>query len=222
MLTLVIGNKNYSSWSLRPWLLLRHFGVVFKEHGLLLDTPAFHEEIGRWSPNRSVPGLHDDDLVVWDSLAICEYLNERFLDGRGWPADPRARAQARSAAAEMHSGFTALRKQLPMNCRRRPDDYRWNADADRDIARVQALWRELRQAYGVGGPFLCGDFGIVDAMFAPVLVRFAGYGVTLDTSARAYSDAVRALPAFVEWHTAALAETVRLPDTDDVKADDNR
>lgn len=222
MLTLVIGNKNYSSWSLRPWLLLRHFGVAFKEHGLLLDTPAFHEEIGRWSPNRSVPALHDDELVVWDSLAICEYLNERFLDGRGWPADPRARAQARSAAAEMHSGFAALRKQLPMNCRRQPDGYRWNADAERDIARVQALWRELRQAYGAGGPFLCGDFGIVDAMFAPVLVRFAGYGVTLHASARAYNDAVRALPAFVEWHTAALAETVRLPDTDDVKADDSR
>lgn len=225
MLTLVIGNKNYSSWSLRPWLLMRHFGIAFAEHGLLLDTPSFQQEIGRWSPNRSVPALHDGDprsspgqvLVVWDSLAICEYVNERFLDGRGWPADPRARAQARSAAAEMHSGFLALRKQLPMNCRRQPDGYRWNADADRDIARVQALWRELRQNYGAGGPFLCGDFGIVDAMFAPVLVRFAGYGVPLDATAQAYDDAIRALPAFAEWHAAALAETVRLPETDDLK-----
>lgn len=217
MLTLVIGNKNYSSWSLRPWLLLRHFGVAFQEHGLLLDTPSFAEEIGRWSPNRSVPALHDDDLVVWDSLAICEYVNEHFLGGRGWPADPHARAQARSAAAEMHSGFTALRKQMPMNCRRQPDDYRWNADANRDIERVQALWRDLRQAHGSGGPFLCGEFGIVDAMFAPVLVRFAGYGVGLDATAQAYDDAIRALPAFAEWHAAALAETVRLPETDDVK-----
>ena len=217
MLTLVIGNKNYSSWSLRPWLLMRHYGIAFAEQGLLLDTPSFKEEIGRWSPNRAVPALHDDELVVWDSLAICEYVNERFLGGRGWPADPRARAQARSAAAEMHSSFVALRKQLPMNCRRQPDGYRWNADADRDIARVQAIWRGLRQAYGAGGPFLCGDFGIVDAMFAPVLVRFAGYGVTVDATAQAYGDAIRALPAFVEWHTAALAETVRLPETDDLK-----
>ena len=104
-----------------------------------------------------------------------------------------------------------------MNCRRQPDDYRWNADADRDIVRVQALWRDLRDAYGSGGPFLCGGFGIVDAMFAPVLVRFAGYGVPLDATAQAYDEAIRALPAFAEWHAAALAETVRLPDTDDVK-----
>lgn len=219
MLTLVIGNKNYSSWSLRPWLLMRHFGLAFQERALLLDTPSFKDEIGRWSPNRSVPALHDDDLIVWDSLAICEYVNERFIDGRGWPTDPRARAQARSAAAEMHSSFGALRKQLPMNSRRQPDGYRWNADADRDIARVQALWRDLRQAYGAGGPFLCGGFGIVDAMFAPVVVRFAGYGVAVDATAQAYCDAMRALPAFVEWHTAALAETVRLPETDDLKAD---
>lgn len=219
MLTLVIGNKNYSSWSLRPWLLMRHFGLAFQERALLLDTPSFKEEIGRWSPNRSVPALHDDDLIVWDSLAICEYVNERFIDGRGWPTDPRARAQARSAAAEMHSSFGALRKQLPMNSRRQPDGYRWNADADRDIVRVQALWRDLRQAYGAGGPFLCGGFGIVDAMFSPVVVRFAGYGVAVDATAQAYCDAMRALPAFVEWHTAALAETVRLPDTDDLKAD---
>jgi glutathione S-transferase len=220
MLTLVIGNKNYSSWSLRPWLLMRHFGVVFREHRLLLDTPSFQVEIGRWSPSRTVPALHDDGLVVWDSLAICEYVNERYLDGRGWPADPRARARARSAAAEMHSGFAALRRQLPMNCRRQPDGRRWDVDADRDIARVQALWRDLRQAHGAGGPFLCGAFGIVDAIFAPVVVRFAGYGVTVDAAAQAYGDAVRALPAFVAWRTAALAEGERLPDTDDLQPGD--
>lgn len=218
MLTLVIGNKNYSSWSLRPWLLLRHFGVPFQEHGLLLDTPEFHEEIGRWSPGRTVPALHDEGgVVAWDSLAICEYVNDRFLDGRGWPADPRVRAHARSAAGEMHAGFVAMRKQLPMNLRRQPDGYRWNADADRDIARVQALWRELREAHGAGGPFLCGQFGIVDAMFAPVTVRFAGYGVETDAAARAYCEAIRSMPAFVEWSDAALAETVRLPETDGIR-----
>lgn len=218
MLTLVIGNKNYSSWSLRPWLLMRHFGVPFREHGLLLDTPEFEQEIGRWSPGRTVPALHDEDgVIAWDSLAICEYVNDRHLDGRGWPRDPRVRAHARSAAGEMHSGFAALRKQLPMNLRRRPDDYRWSADADRNIARIQALWRELRTAHGAGGPFLCGGFGIVDAMFAPVVVRFDGYGVALDDDARAYCDAIRSLPAFVEWRDAALAETVRLPATDDIR-----
>ena len=218
MLTLVIGNKNYSSWSLRPWLLLRHFDVPFREHGLLLDTPEFHEEIGRWSPGRTVPALHDEaGLVAWDSLAICEYVNDRFLDGRGWPADLRARAHARSAGGEMHAGFGALRKQLPMNLSRQPDDYRWNAAADRDIARVQALWREMRETHGAGGPFLCGEFGIVDAMFAPVTVRFAGYGVETDAAARAYCDAIQGLPAFAQWRDAALAETVRLPETDDIR-----
>ncbi|TWI02696.1 glutathione S-transferase [Luteimonas cucumeris] len=217
MRTLVIGNKNYSSWSLRPWLLLRHFEVVFEERRLLLDTPAFHDQIGRLSPNRRVPVLHDDGLVVWDSLAICEYANERYLDGRGWPADPRARAQARSAAAEMHSGFAALRQQLPMNCRRQPDAYRWDADADRDIARIQDLWRDLRASHGAGGPFLCGAFGIVDAMFAPVVMRFIGYGVELDDQAHAYADAIRALPAFAEWLAAAHAESEHLPATDNLK-----
>lgn len=213
-LLLVIGNKNYSSWSLRPWLLLAHFDVAFDERRLALDTDAFHAEIPRWSPSRTVPALHHDGLVVWDSLAICEYASETFLDGRGWPADPRARAQARSAAAEMHSSFAALRAQLPMNCRRTPNAYRWDAEAQRDIDRVQALWRDQRAAHGNGGDFLCGGFGIVDAMFAPVAVRFRGYGVDMDDDARAYVDAVHALPAFARWQAEALAETERVPSTD--------
>lgn len=208
MLTLVIGNKNLSSWSLRPWLLLRHFDVAFDEHMLLLDTPAFDAEIAAWSPNRRVPSLHHDELLVWDSLAICEYINERFLDGRGWPLEANARAQARSAAAEMHSGFGALRKQLPMNCARHPDGMHWDDEAARDIARIQALWRTLKSAHGKKGPFLCGDFGIVDAMFAPVAVRFAGYGVGLDDTARVFVDAIYALPAFRQWHAAGLAEAM--------------
>ena len=207
---LVIGNKNYSSWSLRPWLLLRQFGIAFEERRLAMDTPAFREQIGPLSPSRRVPALHDDGLVVWDSLAICEYANERWLDGRGWPASLPVRAVARAAAAEMHSGFPALRAQLPMNCRRRPDAYRGDAAAQADIARMQALWGRLREEHGAGGDFLCGTFGIVDAMFAPVAVRFVGYGVAMDATAGRYVDALSALPAMREWQAAAEAESERI------------
>lgn len=211
---LVIGNKNYSSWSLRPWLLMRHFGVGFEEMRLKLDTPEFFAEIGRWSPTRTVPVLHDDGLVIPDSLAICEYVNERWLDGRGWPADLRTRAIARAAAAEMHAGFRALRTQLPMNSRRTPDGYRWDAQAQADIDRVQALWKQLRSEHGAGGDFLLGGFGIADAMFAPVVIRFLGYGVPLDETARRYCEAVDALPAMREWRTAGAAEPERIEATD--------
>ena len=216
--TLVIGNKNYSSWSLRPWLLLRHFGVAFDEIRLLLDTPGFADAVRRHSPTGKVPALHDGDVQVWDSLAICEYANERWLDGRGWPADLAARALARAAAAEMHSGFVALRTQLPMNSRRVPDAYRWDAAAQRDIDRVQALWRQLRDAHGQGGAFLCGDFGIVDAMYAPVAIRFDGYGVPVDVDARRFMDALFALPAMREWREAAAAETESVAATDALRA----
>lgn len=216
---LVIGNKNYSSWSLRPWLLLRQFGVAFEEQRLALDTPAFHDQIGRWSPSRRVPALHDEGLVVWDSLAICEYANERWLDGRGWPASLQRRALARAAAAEMHSGFAALRAQLPMNCRRRPDGYRWDAAAAADIARIQALWALLRSDCdgdepGDGGEFLFGAFGIVDAMFAPVAIRFIGYGVAMDETASRYVAALSGLPAMREWQAAAEAEPERIVATE--------
>jgi glutathione S-transferase len=211
---LVIGNKNYSSWSLRPWLLLRHFGVPFEEHRLVLDTDAFQAEIGRWSPTRRVPALHDDGLVVWDSLAICEYANDRWLHGRGWPDHLPTRAVARAASAEMHAGFAALRAQLPMNVRRTPDAYRWDDTAQRDIDRVQQLWRQLREAYGAQGAFLCGSFGIVDAMFAPVAFRFAGYGVPMDHVATAYVETLFALRAMREWRAAAEAEVEANPDTD--------
>lgn len=211
---LVIGNKNYSSWSLRPWLLLRQFGVAFEERRIPLDTPEFNDEIGRWSPTRRVPVLHDEGLVVWDSLAICEYANERWLDGRGWPASLQMRALARAAAAEMHAGFGALREQLPMNCHRRPDRYRWDAAAGADIARVQALWAQLRSSCNDGGDFLCGEFGIVDAMFAPVAMRFVGYGVAMDDVASRYVEALGALPAMREWRAAAESESERIAATE--------
>jgi glutathione S-transferase len=218
MLTLVIGNKNYSSWSLRPWLLLAQFGVPFEEVRLLLDTPEFQEVVARWAPNRRVPALHDDGLVIWDSLAICEYVNERYLDGRGWPADVAARAHARSAAAEMHSGFMALRKQLPMNMRRTPDAYRWDAAADADIARIQAMWRALRTQHGAGGSFLCGRFSIVDAMFAPVVSRFLSYGVPMDDEARAFADAIQSLEGWKAWRAAGDVEVEYLEDTEKFRA----
>ncbi len=207
--TLVIGNKNYSSWSLRPWLLLRHFGVPFTEVLLPLDTPEFHERVGALSPSRRVPALHDGDLVVWDSLAICEYANDRWLAGRGWPAALEQRALARSAAAEMHSGFAALRGQLPMNLRRQPREPHWDGAAESDIRRVQELWGRLRSG-AQDGDFLFGGFGIVDAMFAPVCVRFRGYGVRLDPVCSAYVEAIHALPAMREWAAAGLAETARV------------
>ncbi|MCH6484667.1 glutathione S-transferase family protein [Pseudoxanthomonas sp. LH2527] len=211
---LVIGNKNYSSWSLRPWLLLRHFGVAFDEVRLLLDTPGFADGVRHHSPTGKVPALHDGGVHVWDSLAICEYANERWLDGRGWPQDRESRALARAAAAEMHSGFVALRTQLPMNSRRTPDAYRWDAAAQRDIDRVQDLWRQLREAHGGDGDFLCGGFGIVDAMYAPVAIRFEGYGVEVDATAGAYMQALFALPAMREWRAAAAAETESVAATD--------
>jgi glutathione S-transferase len=214
MPTLVIGNKNLSSWSLRPWLLLRHFGIPFEEVGVLLDTPGFKAQIAPWTPNGRVPALKDGDLAVWDSLAICEYINERYLDGRGWPADIAVRAHARAAVAEMHSGFAALRTQCPMNMRRTPDHYRWDAAADRDIARIQELWRDLRAWHGQGGDFLCGQFGIVDAMFAPVVSRFLSYGVPMDDNAQAFADAIQALPAWREWRAGAEAEIEALEDPD--------
>jgi glutathione S-transferase len=209
MPTLVIGDKRLSSWSLRAWLLLRHFDVAFEEVVLPLDTPEYFRRIGQYSPTGRVPALHIGDELVWDSLAICEVANERWLGGRGWPTDPRARAAARSAACEMHSGFGALRAQLPMDCARQPREPHWDEAAARDIARVQELWRGLRQAHGDGEGFLCGAFGIVDAMFAPVCVRFRGYGVALDRNAGRYLETIFALPAMRQWLAEAALEPAR-------------
>ena len=176
---------------------------------LPLDTPEYFQRIGEYSPTGRVPALHVGDELVWDSLAICEVANERWLGGRGWPADPRARAAARSAACEMHSGFGALRAQLPMDCARQPREPHWDEAAARDIARIQQLWRDLRQAHGDGEGFLCGAFGIVDAMFAPVCVRFRGYGVALDRNAGRYMDTIFALPAMRQWLAEAALEPAR-------------
>ena len=203
---LVVGSKNYSSWSLRPWLLLSVFGVAFDEILLPLDTPEFYQRIRDYSPTGRVPVLHDGDVRVWDSLAIAEYANERWLGGRGWPADAAARALARSISAEMHSGFAALRTELPMNCRKRVANHPMSPEARADIARIKAIWRETRERFGKGGPFLFGAFGIADAMYAPVVLRFESYGVVLDPVERTYADAILALPALRDWLAATVNE----------------
>jgi glutathione S-transferase len=210
--TLVIGNKNYSSWSLRPWLVLRHFGVPFEEVRLPLDTAEFERGVAHWSPSGRVPVLHQGDLVVWDSLAIAEYVNETFLDGRAWPSDRPQRAVARAVSAEMHSGFQMLRNQLPLNCRKRAK-IAPSAEAQRDIDRIAELWRECR-AHASGGEFLFGAFSIADAMYAPVVLRFRTYGIALGDVERRYADAILALPAVREWLAAAEAEGLPLPKYD--------
>ena len=208
-LELVIGNKNYSSWSLRPWLLMTYFKLPFHEIKLPLDTPEFYQRIADYSPTARVPVLLDGDEKIWDSLAICEVINERYLDGKAWPKDLKARAAARSAVAEMHSGFAALRNQLPMNCHRKSNAHRWKEDASRDILRIQAIWDDLRTHFGAGGKFLCEEFGIVDAMFAPVCVRFKAYDVAVDENACQYINTIYALPAMQAWLAEAKLEPTK-------------
>jgi glutathione S-transferase len=208
---LIIGNKTYSSWSLRPWLLLRHVGVAFDERVMALDTPGFHDAIGAISPSRRVPALHHDGLVIWDSLAICEYANEVFLDGRAWPQARAVRAMARSVVAEMHSGFAALRTECPMNVRRRLSAPLALSDAAaRDVARVIELWRECRSHYGQGGPFLFGGFSIADAFYAPVATRLRTYAQPLGAVEAAYVETIHQLPAMQQWIADAQREPERL------------
>jgi glutathione S-transferase len=205
-LTLIIGNKAYSSWSLRPWLLLQHGGVAFDEVRIPLYRDDSAAALARWSPSGKVPVLIDDGLTIADSIAIVEYLAERFPDRCGWPAAVAARATARSASAEMHAGFGALRNEMPFNCRARRRVSLSQA-ATQDVARVQALWADCRRRFGTGGPWLFGGFSPADAMFAPVALRFVTYGVPLETTARAYVDTVAAHPAVREWIAAGRNES---------------
>jgi glutathione S-transferase len=206
-LKLVIGNKAYSSWSLRPWLAMRVAGLRFEEELVRLSEPASREALLSHSPAGRVPVLKHGGRTIWDSLAILEYLAELAPDAGLWPADVEARALARSVSAEMHSGFQALRSAMPMNLRKHlPGRGRDRPGVADDIARITALWRDCRQRYGDGGPFLFGAFCNADAMYAPVATRFRTYAVELDPVSRAYADAVLALPAFLEWQEAAKAE----------------
>ena len=204
--TLLIGNKNYSSWSLRPWLLLHAFGVPFTEQRYLFDTPKFAAEIQsrKRSPNGKVPVLIDGEIVVWDSLAMSEYLAERHVDM--WPSDAVARSHARCACAEMHSGFQAVRNWMPMNVRRSYPIAVPREDVQKDIDRLQGLWTEARDKFGGEGPFLYGKFSVADAYFAPVVFRFNTYGVTQNLVVSEYVEAMLAHPSMQQWLADSAAE----------------
>jgi glutathione S-transferase len=204
--TLVVGNKNYSSWSLRGFLAARAAGVRFDEVLVRLSEPGSKDELLKHSPAGKVPILEHGDRVIWDSLAIIEYLAEARPEAGLWPADPGARAHARSIAAEMHAGFRALRAGMPMNLRKSLPGRGRSRDVADDIERICALWADCRARYGAAGPFLFGDFGAADVMYTPVATRFRTYAVELDDVCQGYVDAVLARPDYLEWHAAALEE----------------
>jgi glutathione S-transferase len=206
-LKLVIGNKNYSSWSMRPWLALRASQIPFEEIFVPLYTGAADKQrILDVSRAGKVPILIDGEVTIWDSLAIIEYIAERFPEKRLWPEHPARRAHARSVSAEMHSGFAALRNECGMNLHRPVRAIELSDDARANIARVQEIWTDCRERYGQSGPFLFGAFGAADAMFAPVVHRFRTYAVAVTKETQAYMDTMMALPAFAEWTRAGLAE----------------
>jgi glutathione S-transferase len=206
-LTLILGNKNYSSWSLRPWIAMKVAGLSFDEIVIPLYEPGSREQILTYSPAGKVPVLLDGNHAVWDSLAILEYLADKFPKAGLWPADMRARSHARSIASEMHGGFQALRQNctmnmwLPVKKRPQPDEVM------ADVRRIDELWTDCRTRFGKAGPFLFGAFGAADAMYAPVVARFHNYGIDVGAASRAYMAAVTALPAWGQWRAAALQET---------------
>jgi glutathione S-transferase len=202
--TLVMGNKNYSSWSLRPWILLRHLGLAFDELLIALDQPDTRARIAQHSPSGRVPVLRHGAVTVWESIAIGEYLCE--LTGNGWPRERGARAHARVLSAEMHAGFGALREQWPMNARatgrRTPMTERLQAD----VARIDASWSDCRRRFGAAGPWLFGDYSLADAMYAPVVLRFRSYGAVLSPPSQLYLDAVLQDPPLQQWLADAALE----------------
>jgi len=204
-LVLYHGNKNYSSWSMRAWLPLRQAGVDFDEVFFHLGDPNVRDAIGEHSPSRKVPAMRDRDLLLWDSLAITEYLAERFPDAGIWPPAESARAQARCVAAEMHSGFPELRAHMPFNVRRSSPGLERGEGVDTDIERILSIWRECREA-SPDGDFLFGSWTAADMSYAPVVCRFRTYGVQLDETSGAYADAVLAHTHVQEWCRAAEAE----------------
>ena len=205
-LTLVTGSRNHSPWSLRPWLLLRQFGIPFDEIRLPIGAPERFPGIDRWSPDSGIPVLKHGSLTVRDSLAIAEYLNETLAPGRIWPAGLESRALARSVAAEIHSNYHTLRRELPMDVtgRHAPE---LSADCRADIAQIQSVIRDCRLRHGHGGPWLFGVFSAADAMLAPVASRFATYDVPMDDTVAAWQATVLDCEAMRAWRTAALAET---------------
>jgi len=208
--TLIIANRNYSSWSLRAWLALEATGADFEEVLIPLGRPETADEILRWSPSGRVPALRDGGLVIWDSLAICEYLAERFPDAGLWPADLQARASARSVVAEMHSSFMAVRSNMPMNLRASRPGAGRGPGVDEDIQRIVEIWEACRRDFGNDGDLLFGGFTIADAFYAPIVSRFRTYGVDPGGLAGEYMDTVWALPSMCDWAEKARAEAMRV------------
>jgi glutathione S-transferase len=206
-LHLIIGNKNYSSWSFRPWLAMKVAGIQFDETVISLNAADFKTRLTALGGSGRVPVLSDTAVRVWESLAILEYLAEKFPSARLWPEQPAARAHARAIASEMHAGFVSLRRHLPMNVARPVKVRALDAGAAKDVARIDAIWSECRGKYGAGGPFLFGPFSAADAMFAPVVWRFHTYAAEANPTALSYMRAVMALPAWHEWREAARRET---------------
>ena len=206
---LVIGNKNYSSWSLRPWLLLVHFGLDFEEVLESLRAEGLKERLAQHSPTSRVPVLKDGNLTIWDSLAICEYVSEMHLAGKGWPQDVALRAEARAVCAEMHAGFLGLRSELPMNCRA-TRKVNASAAAKQDIARIDEIWSSCMARHSNG--WLYGEFSIADCFYAPVVMRFKTYGVALSELAEQYQSFALKQNALKRWVEAALTETEILPE----------
>jgi glutathione S-transferase len=209
---LVIGNKNYSSWSLRAWLTLKYFGIPLAEIPIPLYQPGSKEAILKYSPSGKVPTLIHDGVVVWESIAICEYLAELFPEKKLWPGESGERAYARSISAEMHAGFQSLRNNMPMNCRASYPGRGRAPGVDEDIKRIVSTWRECRERFGNNGDFLFGHFTIADAMYAPVVTRFKTYGVELWGLEKKYCDTILALPTMQEWYEAARNEPHVIPE----------
>jgi glutathione S-transferase len=209
-LTLVLANKAYSSWSLRPFMVLRHFAIPFDEIVIGLGQERTRADILKHSPSARCPALIDGDLVVWESLAIIEYVAEKYPERAIWPRDRAARAVARSLAAEMHSGFQGLRTHLPMNMRRAVQHRELTPEAAADVARLEEAWADARARFGAGGDFLFGGFSAADAMFAPVVNRLYVYDVPVSATAHAYMRAIMALPVYRDWQRDAEAETLHI------------
>ncbi len=212
-LHLIIGNKNYSSWSLRPWILMKRLGIEFHETLVPLDQAKFKDDIARYGPSGRVPVLLDGELAIWDSLAICEYVAE--ISGRGWPSERPARAVARSVCAEMHSGFTNLRTQWPMNARARNRRTAVTPGLQADIERIDEIWNDCRRRFGRnGGPWLFGEYTIADAMYAPVVLRFNTYGAQLSETARGYVATALEDAALQEWLLTSKSEAWSLANSE--------
>lgn len=209
-LTLVFGTCNYSSWSLRPWLLLRHLGLEFTARQYHFGTPEFESEVPKLSPTRLVPVLLDGERRIWESLAICEYVSE-LAGGRGWPTDQRMRAVARSIATEMHAGFRTLRDACPMNVRATGRRVPMTPPLEQDLRRIDEIWSGCRRDFGDRGPFLFGDFCAADAMYAPVVLRNRSYGLPLSGLAARYQETMLADPELQEWMRIASEETIVIP-----------